>query len=55
MDDSLIERLRNADEDDVELALEGSYVEDVLGSVAPDVLLEFFKRMLGAIVDEEET
>lgn len=54
MDDPL-DRLRNATEDDVIAALEGSYVEDVLHGIAPDVLLEFFYRMIGVIVGEEET
>lgn len=41
-----INRLRNATEDDVIAAIEGSYVEDVLDGIAPDVLLEFWGLML---------
>lgn len=39
-------QLRHADEDDVEAALAGSYVEDVLASVERAALLEFYNRML---------
>lgn len=48
-------RLEDASEDDVERALEGSYVEGVLSGIAPDVLLEFFRRMIDARLGREET
>lgn len=38
--------LRDATEDDVIEALEGSYAGDVLQGIAPDVLLEFWGLML---------
>ena len=44
--DSQREQLDAATEDDVIDALDGSYVEDALDSIAPDVLLEFFRRMI---------
>lgn len=49
--ESLIEQLLDADEDDVEQALEGTYAQDALGSIAPDVLLEFFRQLVGVIVE----
>ncbi len=48
-------RLRQADEDDVIRALEGSYVEDVLDGIAPDVLAELVRRVVDVIVGEAET
>ena len=54
MDDSPITRLRQADEDDVEAALADSYVADALQGIAPDVLLEFFKRMLDRLIGPED-
>ena len=44
--DSQREQLDASSEDDVLATLDGSYVADVLDSVAPDVLLEFFRRMI---------
>lgn len=38
--------LREVDEDDVEAALAGSYVEDVLAKVERAALLDFFKGMI---------
>ncbi len=38
--------LRHADEDDVEAAIAGSYVEDELAATDRAVLLEFWNRML---------
>lgn len=46
------ETLRNATEDDVQAALAGSYVEDVLGHVGPAALLKFWNRMLGRLIGE---
>ena len=48
----MIERLRNATEDDVEAALAGSYVENIGGAVEPAALLEFYHRMLDRLVGE---
>lgn len=50
----LIEQLRAADEDTVEAALEGSYVDDVFESVAPDALVEFFQRMIDVLVEPRD-
>lgn len=47
------DQLRSATEEDVERALAGSYVEDVLQGIAPDVLLEFWERMLDQRIGRE--
>jgi hypothetical protein len=52
--EELVARLRAADEDDVEAALEGSYVEDVFAGVERAALLEFFFRMIGRLVGESD-
>lgn len=46
--------LRDATEDDVIAALEGSYVGDVLQGIAPDVLLEFWGLMLNHMCGEQD-
>ena len=50
----MIERLREADEDDVEAALAGSYVEDVFAGTERAALLEFYHRMLDRFVGPRE-
>ena len=52
--DALVASLREADEDDVEAALADSYVADALQGIAPDVLLEFFRRMLDRLIGPED-
>jgi hypothetical protein len=46
--------LRNATEDDVAVALKGSYVADVCGNVEPAALLEFWNRMLDRFIGERD-
>lgn len=50
----LFEKLRHATEDDVLSAIEGSYVEDVLHGIAPDVLLEFWRLMLSHMGGDQD-
>jgi len=54
VDEPITTRLRDATEDDVEAALESSYAADVLHGIAPDVLLEFFNRMVDQMIGREE-
>ena len=46
--------LRNATEDDVAAALDGSYVETDLAHVEPAALLEFWNRMLDRFIGERD-
>lgn len=50
----MIDRLREATEDDVEAALKGSYVEEVCAGTEPAALLEFWNRMLDRFIGERE-
>lgn len=47
-------RLREATEDDVELALANSYVEETFAGVERAALLEFFNRMLDRFIGEPD-
>lgn len=47
-------QLRGATEDDVEAALAGSYVEDVLADTERAALLEFYNRMLDRFTGERD-
>ena len=46
----LHQRLRALDEDDVEAALAGSYVEEYLALVERAALLELYNRMLDRVI-----
>lgn len=48
------ETLRNATEDDVQAALDGSYVEVICDNVEPAALLEFWHRMLDRLIGERD-
>ena len=51
----LRELVAEADEDTVAAAIDGTYVEDVLHGIAPDVLIEFFGLMMEQLLGKEET
>lgn len=53
-DNATTKRMREADEDDVEAALSGSYVEDVFAGTERAALLAFFQRMIDRFAGERD-